>query len=181
MKFLPYEHLKIITTLTSEDVLRRFNNAIEPYRLFRLFGAGTKPYQGSVEGSHFEVSRITGYTNGFLPVITGDVQSEINGCSIHITMRPSIPVTLFMIIWLGGVALAFLSILYYAFISPLTGSHTTDPSPLLIPVGMFGLGYALFLGGFKFESIPSKKFFQKLFEARDVEEIGIANSFEKAG
>jgi hypothetical protein len=46
---------------------------------------------------------------------------------------------------------------------------------------MFVLGYALFLGGFKFESIRSKNFFQELFEARDVEEIGITNPFEKLG
>jgi hypothetical protein len=181
MKFLPYEHLKIITALSSEEVFKRLDNAIEPYRLFRLFESGTKPYQGSIEGSHFEVSRIIGYANGFLPVITGDVQSEISGCSISITMRPSLPITVFMIIWLGGVALGFLGILYYTLISPLTGPHTTDPSPLLIPAGMFAFGYALFLGGFKLESVPSKQFFQKLFEAREVEEMGVANPFEKAG
>ena len=181
MKFLPYEHLKIITALGSEEVFKRLDNTIEPQRYFRLFGSGIKPYQGSVEGSHFEISRIIGYANGFLPVITGDVQSEVSGCSISITMCPSIPVTVFMMIWLGSVTLVFLGTLYYTFISPLTGPHTTDPSPLLIPAGMFALGYALFLGGFKLESIPSKKFFQKLFEAREVEEMGIANSFEKAG
>jgi hypothetical protein len=88
MKFLPYERLKINTTLSSAEVLKRLDIAVEPKRYFGLFRSGTKPYQGSVEGSHFEISRIIGYGNSFLPVIKGDVQSEISGCSVYITMRP---------------------------------------------------------------------------------------------
>jgi hypothetical protein len=180
MKFLPYERLKIITALSNEEVLERLDNVVEPKRYFRFFGSGTKPYQGSVEGSHFEVSRIIGYRNSFLPVIKGDVQSEISGCSVSITMHPHIFVTAFMIFWLGGVGFFFLSFLY-SLVSSLTETHTTDPSLALIPGGMFIFGCALFLGGFKFESIKSKKFFQELFEAREVEEMGIANPFEMAG
>lgn len=175
MKFLPYERLKIITSLSVDEVLKRLNNSIEPKRYFRLLGSGTKPYQGSVEGSHFEVSRIIGYRNSFLPMIKGDLQSEISGCSVYITMHPKIFVTAFMIVWLGGVGFFFLTFLYSL------ASSSTDPSIVLIPGGMFVFGYGLFLGGFKFESIKSRKFFRELFEAREVEEMGIANPFETAG
>jgi hypothetical protein len=180
MKFLPYERLKINTALSSEEVLKRLANVIEPKRYFRLFGSSTKSYQGNVDDSHFEISRITGYRNSFLPIIKGDVQSEISGCSVYITMHPHILVTAFMIFWLGGVGLFFLGFLY-SLVSPLTQPHTTDPSLLFIPAGMLVFGYAMFLGGFKFESIRSKNFFRELFEAREVEEMGIANPFERAG
>jgi hypothetical protein len=180
MKFLPYERLKIMTALSSTEVLKRLDNAIEPKRSFRFLGSSAKPYQGRVEASHFEVSRIIGYRNSFLPMIKGDVQSEISGCSIHITMHPHIFVTAFMIFWLGGVGFFFLSFLY-SFVSSLTELQTTDLSLILIPGGMFLLGYTMFLGGFKYESTKSKRFFRELFEAREVEEMGVANPFEMAG
>lgn len=175
MKFLPYEHLKISTALSREVVLKELDSVVEPKRYFRLFGSGSKPYQGSIKGSHFEISRIIGYGNSFLLMIKGDVESELSGCSIHITMRPRIFATAFMMFWLGGVGLFFLVFL----IAMISGA--TNSSALSVPATMCVLGYAMFLGGFKFESSKSKKFFQELFEARDVEEFGIANPFEKAG
>jgi len=180
MKFLPYERLKIKTTLSSQEALKRLDNAIEPKRYFRLFGSGTKPYQGKVEGSHFEISRIIGYRNSFLPMIKGDVQTEIGGCTIYISMKPHIFIIAFMIFWLGGIGLAFLATLG-PFVSSLGQISTADPSLLLFPGGMLAFGYALFLGGFKFESIKSKKFFKDLFVAEDVEEIRFSNPIEEAG
>ena len=180
MKFLPYEHFKIKTTLSSQEVFKRLDNVIEPKRHFRLFGSGTKPYQGEMEGSHFEISRIIGYKNSFLPMIKGDVQAEIIGCSIHISMQPRAFIIGFMIFWLGGVGFFFFAALG-SFISSLAQTSTADPALMLFPGGMFAFGYALLLGGFKFESIKSKKFFQDLFEVEEVEEMGFANPFTAAG
>jgi hypothetical protein len=103
MKFLPYERMKIHTALSSEEVLKRLDKVIEPERASysRLFEANTKPYQGSIVGSHFEISRIIGYKNSFLPVIEGDVQTENSGCFIYITMQPQILLLLVTIFWLG--------------------------------------------------------------------------------
>jgi hypothetical protein len=180
MKFLPYERLKIKTLLSNQEVLKRLDNAVEPKRYFRFFGAKDKPYEGKVEGTHFEVSRIIGYRNSFLPMIKGDVQTEMSSCSIYISMQPHVLVIAFMIFWLGGVGLFFLAILG-SFILSLAQTGAADPSLLLFPGGMFAFGYALFLGGFKFESIKSKNYFQELFEANEVEEMGIANPFNTAG
>jgi hypothetical protein len=95
-------------------------------------------------------------------------------------MHPQIFVTVFMIFWLGVVGVFFLGFLY-SFVSSLMEPPTTDPSLAFVPGGMFVFGYSLFLVGFKFESIKSKKFFRELFEVREVEEMGIANPFETAG
>ncbi|PKN93757.1 MAG: hypothetical protein CVU44_08045 [Chloroflexi bacterium HGW-Chloroflexi-6] len=180
MKFLPYERFRIRTSLSSQEAVNRLENAIEPKRFFRFFGASEKPYEGKLEGSHFEISRIIGYRNSFLPRIKGDVESEISGCSISISMQPHVFVITFMIFWLGGVGFAFLAALG-SFVSSLGQTSTADPSFLLIPGGMFIFGYLMVLGGFKFESVKSKKFFQRLFEEEEVEEMGFANPFEAAG
>ena len=180
MKFLPYEHFKIKTTLSSPEVLKRLDNVIDPKRHFRLFGSGTKPYQGKIEGSHFEISRIIDYRNSFLPMIKGDVQAEMSGCSIHISMQPRALIIGFMIFWLGGVGFFFFVALG-SFISSLARTSPADPALIPFLGGMFAFGYALLLGGFKFESIKSKKFFQELFDVEQVEEMGFAHPFRAAG
>jgi hypothetical protein len=179
MKFLPYERLKINTALNREEVLKRLNNAIDPKRHFRLFGLGIKPYQGSVEGSHFKISQIA-LRSLLLPRIKGDVQSQLNGCSVYMSIQPHILVTAFlifwlvsMIVWLVDVASFFVGFLF-SHVSSLTDLDKVSGIVLVF-------GYAIFLVYFKFESIKSKKFFQELLEAREVEEMAIANPFETAG
>jgi hypothetical protein len=180
MKFLPYEHLKIKSALSSQEVLKRLNNVIEPKRYLRLFGTREKPYEGKAEGEHFEVSRIIGYRNSFLPMINGDIQTDINGCTIYISMRPHILVIAFMVFWLGSVGIGFLGSLI-SFI-PLFGQNSTTHSSLILPLGgMFAFGYGILLGCFKFESIKSKDFFLDLLEAKEVEEMGFTNPFNIAG
>ena len=180
MKFLPYERLKIKTRLSADEARKRLNDAIEPKRFRRWSEANHKPYQGNVEGSYFEISRIIHYRNSFLPIIKGEIQPEMSGSSIHITMRPHGFVIAFMIFWLGGVGFFFFAMLV-SFISSTTQSNIGDASSLLIPGGMFAFGYALLFGGFKFESIKSKEFLRDLLQAEEVEEMGIVNPFRIAG
>jgi hypothetical protein len=180
MKFLPYERLKINTTLSSQEVLTRLDNVIEPRHFFRFFGTGKKPYEGKVEGVHFEVSRIIGYRNPFLPIIKGDIQTEISGCVTYISMQPHILVIVFSTFWLGCAGLLFLVSLA-SIISSFGQNSAIDPSLLLLSGGMFAFGYALLLGSFKFESAKSKKFFRELLGAKEVEEMGFAAPFNAAG
>src|SRR5258708_30199100 len=137
MKFLTYERFKIRTVLSKQEVLKRLDNAIEPKRYFRFFGSREKHYEGKIDGSHFEVSRIIGYRNSFLPMIKGDVQSEISGCSISISMQPHILVIAFMIFWLGGVG-GFFLVTLGSFISSLAQTSAAAPLFLLFPGGIFG-------------------------------------------
>ncbi len=180
MKFFPYERLMIKSPLSKLEAIHRLDNVMEPRRYFRFFGAREKPYQDKREDSHFEISRIIGYRNSFLPMIKGDVESEINGCSIFISMQPHILVIIFMLFWLGIVGFFFLGALA-SFLSSLGQTSAADSSSLPVLGGMFVFGYALLLGGFKFESVKSKKFFQELFEGEAVEEMGFANPFGAAG
>ena len=179
MKFLPYEHLKIRTRLSTDEAQKRLADIIEAKRFFRWFESNHKPYQGIIEGSHFEVSRIIHYRNSFLPNIKGEIQPDMRGCSIDIRMYPHGIVIAVMILWLGSVGFFFLSMLG-SFVFSAAQSHSGDLSILLIPAVMFAFGYALLLGGFKFESVKSKKFFRELFQADEVEEMGIVNTFGAA-
>lgn len=177
MKFFPFERLKITTKLSTDEAIRRVVNVTEPQRYFRWFATDHKPYEGKVEGYQFQISRVINYRNSFLPMIHGEILPEMRGSSIRITMRPHGLVIAFMIFWLGGVGFFFLMMLS-TFVSAAMQGTRGNPSALLIPAGMFAFGYLLIMGGFKFESAKSKKFFCELFEAEDVEESGLLNPIE---
>ncbi|MEN7550522.1 hypothetical protein AAG747_21560 [Rapidithrix thailandica] len=72
-------------------------------------------------------------------------------------------VMVFMLIWLGGVGMGCLAVL-----GSFSKRHNFD-SMSLIPFGMLILGYVIVTGGFKYESIKSKKYFAELFEAENEE------------
>ena len=65
----------------------------------------------------------------------------------------------FMIVWLGFVVFAGLIVLSY-----MVNRHKFHPGIFGVLL-MFAFGYGLTLGGFKFESTKSKKFFSELLKA----------------
>lgn len=180
MKLIPYEHLNIKSALSKQEVITKLNNITEPKRNFWFFSSNTKPYQGKIENSHFEISRIIRYRNSFLPTIKGEVKSDTNTCIISLTMHPQIFVIVFMIFWLGVVGLAFLTALS-TFIIYFEKTSIENTMFLLISGGMFVFGYGLLLGSFQFEAEKSKKFLQELFESEDIEEAGFSNLFSPKG
>lgn len=179
---IPYEKLKIKSPLSATDALKKLDEVIEPKRSFRKFwDSNHKPYEGKIDGSQFTTTRIIHYRNSFLPVIKGEVQSEISGSTINVTMYPHILVILFMSLWLGFVGFFFIVILS-SFISSISQASTVSadtPTVIFIPAAMFIFGYTLLLGSFKFESVKSKAYFRELFQASEVEEAGIVNLFNR--
>lgn len=170
MKLLPYEHFKITTHLGGDEAVRKLEDAIQPRRLIKFVGTSQKPYEGEFDGSHFEVTRIIGYSNSFLPLIKGDLGLNNGGCSISVSMRPHALVIAFMSLILIQLGFLFLALLI-SFVSSLVRTEAADPIPFLGVGGMFALVYALFFGGFKSEAVKSKEFFQELFAVDQVEEL----------
>ena len=163
--YLPFENIIYRTKLDSEEILRRINENIEPRKTLRLTGMfginGHKPYEGSVNGLSFSITRIIGYRNSFLPRIKGDIGKDFHGTKINVKMRLHPFVLVFMFIWCGGVGLGL------GFLALLTISMEEEafgPTILLL-LGMLLFGYGLTTGGFKYESIKSKKYLAQLFEA----------------
>ncbi len=74
MLVLPYERLTIETALPIEEAQRRLADAIEPKRAIRwAWSASAKPFQGTIAGDRFEMSRVIRYRNSFLPQISGQI------------------------------------------------------------------------------------------------------------
>ena len=167
MKYLPFENITYRTNLELEEIQKRINEVIEPKKTFRMTGifgnSNHKPYEGSINGNSFNMTRIIGYRNSFLPRIKGEIEKGFNGNKINVKMRLHAFVIVFMFIWFGGVGIGCLAVL-----STLSNSDNFEPMTL-IPCGMLVFGYALVTGGFKYESIKSKKYLAQLFEAETEE------------
>ncbi len=167
--FLPFERLTIKTYLSPEKIQQKLAEVVEPRRMrFGFLSGPHKPYQGELDGKRFNITRIIHYRNSFLPVIKGEIRPEIEGCSIDITMYPHPVVIAFMIFWLGTTGSIFFALLCNALLSVVlsgTGDIASSSSGIFIPGLMFIFGYLLLTGGFKFESVRSKVFLQKLFGA----------------
>jgi len=166
MLFVPSEQFTIETSLTQDEVQQRLTEVIESNRMVRLPFSNHKPYQGEVGNDWFEASRIIYYRNSFLPIIKGTIESTLDGCVITITMRPHILVTIFSIFWFGMLGITLLSMLcgMLGNLWKLNGTDTGVVPSIVIPLGLFVFGYLLITGGFKFESVGSKIFFQELFD-----------------
>lgn len=165
MKYLPFENITYETKLDSEEILSRINKIIEPKKTFRMRGVfgnnNHKPYEGSINGNSFSIIRIIGYGNSFLPRIKGNIEKGFGKTKVkvNVKMRLHSFVLIFVFIWCGGVGLAFL-----AFLTASLEKGTFDPT-ILIPFGMLLFVYGLATGGFKYESIKSKKYLAQLLEA----------------
>lgn len=166
MKFLPTENITYKSRLNEEEIVKRLSDFIEPEKTFR-FGvfskSSTKSYEGQIYGSNFEIKRIIGYRNSFLPRINGSIEKNFDGTTIKVKMRLHILVIVFLCIWCGGVGIACIASLSLTF-----GIVKFDPMSL-IPFGMLIFVYLLTMGGFKFESSKAKQDLQGIFEAEIIE------------
>ena len=160
MKFLPYENFTITTRLSSNEILKRLEDSVEPRKGFQWIRSTSsyKPYQGEIKEAAFSISRIINYRNSFLPQISG----EIGPGTIKINMHLHPFVLVFVTFWLGSVGCMFLFMLSQFL---MTNNEDIPLIGLIAPLGMFLFGYLLTLGGFKAEARQSKEFLMELFEA----------------
>ena len=166
MKYLPAENIVYKTKLKEREVINRLSNYIDEEKLIRfgLFGSSiSKAYEGEISKESFDIKRIIGYRNSFLPRINGIIEKDFDGTVIKVKMRLHILVVVFLCIWCGGVGLAFFSFLYVSL-----NSNNLEGTAL-IPFGMLIFVYILTMGGFKYESRMSIKDLQTLFEAEIIE------------
>jgi hypothetical protein len=166
MKFLPTENITYKTKLKEEEIVGRLSDLIEPEKAFRfrIFSSGlTKPYEGQIKGGTFDIKRIIGYRNSFLPRINGIIEKDDDGIRIKVKMRLHIFIIVFLCFWCGVVGLACVAILTLSF-----GDSEFNPATF-IPFGMLLFAYGLTMGAFKFESNKSKKDLQRIFEAEIIE------------
>ena len=166
-KYLPLENLIYETKLSKEQVLKKLADSVEaekPMEFGMQNNSYSKLYVGEVGNSNFEISRVVTFRNSFLPQITGEVYSDIDGAKIKVKMLPHSFVVMFMSIWLGISFLVGLVLTYSAFTQEFTAQF-------LIPFVLFFVGIAVFFGAFKVESKISIEDLSKIFEAEKIEEL----------
>ncbi len=153
---IPFESLTITTSLTFSEVLCRLEEVVttpKPFRITLPFGPPpAKPYEGTISGNTFRISRIITGRNSFIPIIKGYIHSQPFGCSIKITMSLHTIVMAFMILWLWTTGSIGMFALFAWLVEPSVG-------PIFLPIlGMFFFGWLLCLIPFKIESKSAIKF-----------------------
>lgn len=165
MKYLPYENITYRTKLDVEEVFKRLNEIIEPVQGVRMpviFGGGDhKPYEGSIKGMSFKISRVIGYRNSFLPVIKGVVEKDNRGVKVHVKMGLTIMDWVSTLI----VYVGLMFIANFMFIFNVMNSQVLILIFVGVPIFIYGTTQFVF----KSESIESKKYFAKLLDA-EIEE-----------
>lgn len=168
-KYLPFENYVLISELSAEELTKRLAANIEPKRNVRFPGSNknsNKPYEGQISGDSFTITRVIDYRNSFLPVITGHISATPRKTQINVKMQPTTFVLAFISLWLGIVGLVCLGTIVAGVIQ--FKHHLRDGfSPaVLVPFGMFLLGYLLTILSFKAESKNAKYFLERLFEGQ---------------
>lgn len=165
MKLLPYEKFTITTQASEKEAIAKIKGITEPIRSSRFTGPREKPYQGTINGNSFEISRIIHYRNAFLPIIQGDIRTEQERTVIFISMHLHIIVIAILLLLLGDVVI----FIHKSFIEAITIFMDTGQFSISInfpPITSFLLlfGYLITTAGFKSEANNSKDFFHRLFE-----------------
>lgn len=161
MPLLPYLRCELESSKTPSEVEEAMRWAVEPKRFLR-FGGATRPFEGVVGDGAFDVRRIIGYRNSFLPQIRGKISAAPEGSRIAITMSLHPFVLAFMILWLGGVGAGCLVMLV-----KVIQEGGGAPGEVLGPAGMFAFGWLLSAGGFTFEARKAATLLASTMTARE--------------
>ena len=149
MKYLPAENIVYKTKLKEHEVINRLSNYIEEEKLIRfgLFGGSiSKAYEGEISKESFDIKRIIGYRNSFLPRINGIIEKDFDGTAIKVKMRLHILVVVFLCIWCGGVGLASKSLELLENVACMRVRDARGGSAQIQPASMFPLRRLYALG-----------------------------------
>ena len=123
----------------------------------------------------FKINRSIGFTasglksignrnkNSFRPRIIGKLESTDICTTIHINMRMTYSTIIFMFFWL--VFLSVFAILYIPRQIADEGRIQFESFAILF---FIVFGYGIMMGGFKTESIKSRKFLSEIFKCKEI-------------
>lgn len=158
VKLLPYHAFEIRTMMRPEAARETLAAHTEEKRLFRLRWPSEHNdarFEGEVSAGGFNITRVIGYRNSFVPVVEGEIASDGAGSRIIVRMRPMT----FVIVFLFAFAIFPLSLLPTAF------SQGGTPTTTLFPLFFIGFAYALSMGGFWFEASKQERTLREIFKA----------------
>jgi len=163
IKIIPSDHIEISTSLSKTEVNKKLQKNIQAKRAFEFRltpPKNQKFFEGKLEGNNFQIQRIISGRNSFVPQIKGSFKESVTGTKITMDLKIHGFVIAFMALWLSGVGLALLGILY--------GVITQGIDPLLAigPIIMFAFGIGLVHFGYKLEKEKSISVLKKLVEGQ---------------
>ncbi|MFT3982079.1 MAG: hypothetical protein QM687_16545 [Ferruginibacter sp.] len=168
-QFLPFEKYTLTTKLSETAIRERLANNVQPRRgMFSYAGDRSgRPYEGTMNGNLFTISRIIQHRNSFLPVINGEISSFLGQTEIRIRMGLDGFVKVFIILWLSFAGLACIVTSAVLIAKPAAIFKNDFPIGMLVPFFLFIFGFLLMLLLFKYESKKSRAFLAGLFEAKE--------------
>lgn len=163
MPLLPYDTLLIDSPLPADGALARLQAATGPRRwtLWRGLGPAPRPFTGTATADEIRIERVIGYGNAFRPRIRGRIEPRAGGSRLTATMSLHPFVSVFMLVWFGGVLATGLRI-----VAAPPSAGIREPVLIVIPPAMLLLGWLLVAGGFTFEAWRARSRLTELLDAR---------------
>lgn len=161
MPLLPYDTLLIDSPLPIEQAAMRLQLATGPRKLLRLWpalSAPSHPFVGELIDDEFRIERAIAYQNSFLPRIRARLEPRAEGCRLAGTMSLHPPVGVFMLVWVGMVALIGVPATLWGL------AHGDFSQATWIPPAMLVFGWALCSGAFTIEARIARKRLAGLLE-----------------
>ena len=161
MRILPYINEEYTTTMAPSELAEKLNQIVEPKQhwtraLFRK--KRSKPFEGEVSDTGFEIRPIIRYRNSFIPIISGQVIAVDGGSIIKLEMKLHSFVKSFMVSWLGSLGMGLIWII-------ASMIQTLSFNPLIFfPMIMWLFGYFLVKKGFNHEAIPAQTTLADIFK-----------------
>jgi hypothetical protein len=149
---VPWHRFTVDSPLPPRAALERLAREVGSGGNWFGFGGDGKPFRGNVERDGFQVTRVIGYRNSFLPVVSGTVEPRGSGSRVRVEMR------------LHGFVMAFLPLFLLLFTSSFAarGQQFVQESALEV-AGIVGFVAAIMLGGFWFEATRQERMLRAIF------------------
>jgi hypothetical protein len=107
MKLLPMSKLRLHLAMAPGVAAETLDANCEEWSpAYSFCGKKTKPFIGSLNGYSFKMYRAIGYTNSFLPILVGNIDSKDEDSLVQIRMRMPLWTSAFMVLWFSFLAWA---------------------------------------------------------------------------
>jgi hypothetical protein len=155
VRWRPHHRFEIQSALSPSAAIAALKPLVEPRRMFRIVlpnAANERRFQGDVGADSFEISRIIGYRNSFLPLVSGRLHGAGSRSTISVEMKIH-PLALVLMIVIAAAMLLVAGTLAFA-------GEALALIPVLVMPTLF---YGIVLWAFWFEADKQERTLREIF------------------